>query len=63
MFLHEVPEKGFKLSLRSSEYVDVASIAIMFGGGGHKKAAGAYVKGTPEQIKNKVLQEVKKQLK
>lgn len=62
IFLHEVENKGFKVSLRSLEYVDVANIAIMFGGGGHKKAAGAYINGTAEQIKNKIVQEVKKQL-
>ena len=63
VFLHEVDDKGFKLSLRSLEYINVAKIAIMLGGGGHYKAAGAYVKGTPEQIKSKILQEIKKQLK
>lgn len=63
IFLHEIKGKGFKVSLRSLEYVDVASIAIMLGGGGHKKAAGAYGKGTVEQIKSKVLSEVRKQLK
>ena len=62
IFLHEVENKGFKVSLRSIEYVDVANIAIMFGGGGHKKAAGAYINGTVEQIKDKIVQEVKKQL-
>ena len=63
IFLHETKNKGYKLSLRSLEYVNVADIALMFGGGGHYKAAGAYMKGTPEQIKLKVLKEVKKQLK
>lgn len=63
IFLHEVEGKGFKISLRSVEYVDVSKVAIMFGGGGHIKAAGAYGKGTLEQIKNKILYEVKKQLK
>ena len=62
IFLHEVPEKGFKISLRSNQYVDVGEISIMLGGGGHRKAAGAYMKGDTEQIKNKVLQEVRKQL-
>ena len=62
IFLHETKEKGFKISLRSLEYVDVAKIAIMLGGGGHYKAAGAYMRGTPEEIRNKVLQEVRKQL-
>ncbi|MBR3003137.1 MAG: DHH family phosphoesterase [Clostridia bacterium] len=63
VFLHEIPDKGFKVSLRSNEYVNVAEIAIMFGGGGHKKASGAYIKGTIEQIKNKLLQEISKQLR
>ena len=63
IFLHEVEDKGYKVSLRSLEYVNVANIALMLGGGGHIKAAGAYVKGHPEEIKNKVLQEVRKQLR
>lgn len=63
IFLHEKDDKGFKISLRSLEYVNVAEIAIMFGGGGHAKAAGAYSKGTVEEIKNKIVNEVKKQLK
>ena len=63
IFLHEVKGKGYKISLRSLEYVDVASIAIMLGGGGHLRAAGAYGKGTIEQIRDKVLKEVRKQLK
>ena len=63
IFLHEKDDKGFKISLRSLEYVNVAEIAIMLGGGGHTKAAGAYSKGTVEEIKNKIVNEVKKQLK
>ena len=35
----------------------------MLGGGGHIKAAGAYGKGSVEQIRDKVLKEVRKQLK
>lgn len=62
IFLHETDGKGFKVSFRSCEYVDVANVAIMFGGGGHKKAAGAYIKGTPEEIKNRIVSEIKKQL-
>ena len=62
IFLHE-KEKGFKLSLRSTEYVNVSDVALMFGGGGHIRAAGAFIPGTPEQIKEKVLTEIKKQLK
>ena len=63
IFLHGVKEKGYKISLRSLEYVNVSEIAIMLGGGGHIKAAGAYGKGSVEQIRDKVLKEVIKQLK
>lgn len=64
IFLHEQKEKGgFKISMRSSEYVNVSDVCLMFGGGGHVRAAGAFSTGTPEQIKVKVLNEVRKQLK
>jgi len=33
-------EKECKISLRSNEYIDVASLARTFGGGGHLRAAG-----------------------
>ena len=64
VFLHEVQEKtnGFKISLRSKEYVNVSDVCIMFGGGGHTRAAGAFCLGTAEQIKEKVVAEIKKQL-
>ena len=39
-FIYELNEKRYKVSLRSSGKADVASIAVKFGGGGHKMAAG-----------------------
>lgn len=65
VFLHELPEKpnGFKISLRSKEYVNVSDVCIMFGGGGHIRAAGAFCIGSAEQIKEKVVAEIRKQLK
>lgn len=62
IFLHET-ENGFKISLRSNEYVNVADVALMFGGGGHVRAAGCKISGTPDQIKAKLVNEVKKALK
>ncbi|MCK9523650.1 MAG: 30S ribosome-binding factor RbfA [Proteobacteria bacterium] len=45
------------LSLRSGDDVDVAHIAAQFGGGGHKRAAGATVKGrTVADIRNEMLE-------
>lgn len=65
VFLHEMADKGngFKLSLRANNYVNVSDVCLMFGGGGHIRAAGAWLPGTVEQIKEKVLTEIQKQLK
>ncbi|MBR3254838.1 MAG: bifunctional oligoribonuclease/PAP phosphatase NrnA [Clostridia bacterium] len=52
----------YKVSLRSSEYVNVSDVCIMFGGGGHPRAAGATIKGTVEEVKQKLLKEIKKVL-
>lgn len=38
-------EQGIRVSLRSNEYIDVGSIALRFGGGGHKRAAGLTMEG------------------
>lgn len=54
---------GYKVSLRSREYANVADVALMFGGGGHIKAAGCFVQGTVEEVKQKVLSEIRKVLK
>lgn len=54
---------GFKVSLRSKEYLNVSDVCFMFGGGGHPKAAGCFIPGTIEQIKDKVVLEIKKTLK
>lgn len=54
---------GYKVSLRSKEYVNVADVALMLGGGGHIKAAGCFVQGTVEEVKEKVLSEIRKVIK
>ena len=54
---------GYKVSLRSNEYVNVSDICVVFGGGGHKKAAGCDMHGSFEQIKAQILSEVEKHIK
>ena len=49
--------------MRSSEYVNVSDVCLMFGGGGHPRAAGTTIKGDIETIKKKLLKEIKKVLK
>lgn len=56
-------ENLYKVSLRSREYVNVSDVALMLGGGGHIRAAGCLVQGTVEEVKEKVLSEIKKVMK
>lgn len=51
-------EKGkFKVSMRSTadSGVDVSAVCAKLGGGGHIRAAGCTVEGTPEQVKLQLL--------
>jgi phosphoesterase RecJ-like protein len=50
------------IGLRSRDTVDVAKIAAVFGGGGHKNAAGVYVKGRIADLKLRVIGEFEKVL-
>lgn len=49
-----------KVSLRSKNYVDVSSISVKFGGGGHAKAAGFEIKDTLENTKKILIEEFEK---
>lgn len=58
----EQEENAYKVSMRSNEYVNVSDVCFRFGGGGHEKAAGALIQGDIEQVKQKILNEVRKVL-
>lgn len=60
LFLREEAPNHYKGSLRANDYVDVAKIASMFSGGGHKRAAGFSMDGKLEEIKSKLLAEIEK---
>lgn len=62
IFLYEKEDGSFKVSLRSNDYVDVADVCMMFGGGGHIKAAGCTIEMKLEDAKKAILAEVKKHL-
>ncbi len=51
----EQPDGQIKISFRSKEPVDVAKLAEQFGGGGHKRAAGATQDGPLPVTRDKVL--------
>lgn len=56
IFFEELAEGKVRVSMRSkNESVDVSAICQKFGGGGHKLAAGARVRGTLAEVESKIL--------
>lgn len=62
IFLYEIGELEYKVSLRSNEVVDVSVIASYFGGGGHIRAAGCNMKGTVYDVINNISERIELQL-
>ena len=62
IFLRET-EKGFKVSMRSEDTVNVSDVCSVFGGGGHPRAAGCLISLSLEQVREKILNEVKRYIK
>ena len=61
LFREDAPQ-AYKLSLRSKGLIPVLPLAESLGGGGHMFAAGAYVKGSFESMKKKIVQSLEKDL-
>jgi phosphoesterase RecJ-like protein len=62
IFMYEVGTLEYKVSLRSEGNVDVAQIAMKFGGGGHVRAAGCTMNGTYHDNINNLSVEIARQL-
>jgi phosphoesterase RecJ-like protein len=62
VFMYEIGENEYKVSLRASGDVNVSQVAETFGGGGHVKAAGLTMCGTISDIIEKLTEEIRKQL-
>jgi phosphoesterase RecJ-like protein len=56
----EQPTGGIKISFRSRCDVDCSKLAERFGGGGHKKAAGAFLDEPLDSARDKVLNAIRK---
>lgn len=54
IFMYEIGEGEYKVSLRSKSVIDVSKISTTFGGGGHIRAAGFSAKGSVHSIVNKI---------
>ncbi len=55
LLFRQIANGRIKVSFRSMGAVDVAELAHQFGGGGHKKAAGASFEGTMGEVEARVL--------
>jgi phosphoesterase RecJ-like protein len=63
-FLKETPDDYIKVSLRAKGECDVSQVALKYGGGGHRNAAGYRAKDkTLAEVSEELLQELRRRLK
>ena len=62
VFMYEMRTLEYKVSLRSTQRVDVAKVAELFGGGGHARAAGCTMNGTFHDVINNLSVHIEEQL-
>ena len=62
-FFKEIAPDSFRISLRSKDGVDVNRVANVFGGGGHKNAAGCTLNGPYPEVRAKLVAELSHALK
>ncbi|MBI1967966.1 MAG: DHH family phosphoesterase, partial [Gemmatimonadetes bacterium] len=63
LLFRQIASGRIKVSFRSMGDVDVAALAQRFGGGGHRKAAGASFEGTMAEIQEQVLTAARRYLR
>ncbi len=62
LFIREIKPNFHKVSFRSKSNVDVNVVAKAFNGGGHSKAAGCRLEGSKDDVIQKILKEIQKQI-
>lgn len=58
VYMREVEKGAFRVSLRSKGAINVARVAEIFGGGGHKNAAGCRVEGDWDECEERIVNAV-----
>lgn len=59
VFLREIEDNKWKVSLRSKGNVNVAKISQSFNGGGHREAAGFIIHGRIEDVKREIIERIR----
>lgn len=62
IFMYEIGTLEYKVSMRSKGKINLAEIALIFGGGGHFRAAGCNMVGTYRDVLNNLSKEIEKRL-
>lgn len=62
VFFKEAVKNKIRISFRSKNGIDVKSIAVKFGGGGHLPASGCTVRGNIYEVMDKVLKTVQEMI-
>jgi phosphoesterase RecJ-like protein len=55
VFFRQIEQELIKVGFRSKGTVDVSSVAVAFGGGGHRNAAGCTMTGSLDEVKSRVV--------
>lgn len=63
VFSYQNEDGSYKFSLRASDDTNLAQLAMEFGGGGHAKAAGLTMYGTPEENIPQVIAALEKRFR
>lgn len=63
IFLYEIENHVFKVSMRSNNYINVSKVAAYFGGGGHIRASGCTMNGSVHDVINNLSGQIEAQMK
>ncbi len=63
VFFREFEKDRVRINFRGNNDTDLNVLAGLFGGGGHRNAAAAYMEGDPEEIASKIIPMIKDHLK
>lgn len=62
IFMYEIKPGSYKISMRTNGVIDCSKVSTAFGGGGHVRASGCNLDGTYEEILDKLILEISKQI-
>lgn len=63
ILMYEMGMQKYKVSMRSTKNVNVADVAVIYGGGGHAMAAGVEMNGNRYDVINALTEQISKQLR